>query len=261
MHEKNLITSWNVNSINVRFPHVCAFIDRFQPDFLCLQELKCENHKFPYAELEKKNLNLYIHGQKSYNGVAIISKTPAYSVKLGLDDNMAEDSQARYIQAEYEKFTLINIYAPNGNPADGEKFIYKITWMQKLLKRLELLIKSNKNIVLLGDFNVIPEEIDCHDPPSWLNDALFKKESRKAYQAILNLGFCDSWRSLYPNEIGYSFWDYQAGAWQKNHGIRIDHILTSPRLTDHIIDCTIHKDERGNEKASDHVPISLSLAL
>jgi exodeoxyribonuclease-3 len=251
------IVSWNVNSIKTRLEHVKQFIGYAQPDILMLQELK--GLEFPAAAFEELGYQTDAVVQKAYNGVAMISKVPFKVVhnKLPGDDT---DDHARYLEIETGGMRVINIYAPNGNPVDTEKFPYKLGWLTRLQKHLKELVEDNVPFAIGGDFNVIPEDKDCWDPKVWIQDALFRIESRQKLRAIMNLGMTDAFR-VFNNAPGqYTFWDYQAGAWQRNMGIRIDHFLLSPQLTDRLVSCSIDKEPRGWDKPSDHTPIIVEIA-
>lgn len=251
------IVSWNVNSIKVRLGHVEHYLDRAQPDVLMLQELK--GMDFPAEAFKAAGYESHAIPQKARNGVAVISKAPVTVVLDHLPGDKS-DEQARYLEFDYEGLRLINIYLPNGNPAPGEKYDYKLAWMDRLYARLAALRKDNVAFAIGGDFNVIPEAKDCYDPKSWENDALFMLESRRRFRRLVNLGLSDALRvhNTLPGE--YTFWDYQRGAWEKNHGIRIDHFLLSPTVADRLVSCTIDTEPRGQDKPSDHTPIMIELA-
>jgi len=251
------LASWNVNSIKIRANAVADWLGEAKPDAVCLQELKCEDKNFPQSLFEDLGYNIALFGQKTYNGVAILSKWPLSDVTSGLPT--LEDDQARYVEALVEcpgePVRLASIYLPNGNPVDGPKFDYKLRWMEALHEHARGLLSFEEPVVLAGDYNVIPAEDDVHDPEAWRDDALFRMESRDALRKLLNLGYRDAVR-LCTDESGlYTFWDYQAGAWQKNHGIRIDHLLLSPEAAAKINNAGIDKYVRGREKPSDHVPV------
>lgn len=246
------IASWNVNSIKARLDHVRDWLDRNQPDVLMLQELK--GLEFPADAFTAHGYESVFVSQKSYNGVAMLSRRPLTVIARALPGDAA-DEQARYLEAELDGIRLINIYLPNGNPLGTEKFTYKLDWMQRLRLRLAALRAEGVPVAVGGDFNVIPEDQDCHDPRAWTHDALFQPESRAAFRALLALGFYDAFRALHDGGGHYTFWDYQAGAWPANKGIRIDHFLLSPGLTDRLTACTIDTAPRGLERASDHTPI------
>ena len=247
-----IIGSWNVNSIKARMEHVKTWLEANKPDVLMIQELKGE--VFPADEFEKLGYGSAAVGQKAYNGVATLSR---HKIETGLQKLPGDDSdeQARYLETIINGVRLINIYLPNGNPVDSEKFPYKLRWMDRLKTRLRELRIANDPFLVGGDFNVIPEDADCYDPKAWAGDALFRTESRKSLRSIINLGLTDAFRIYHAGGGHYTFWDYQAGAWPKNHGIRIDHILLSPVLADRLQSCAIDRTPRGQEKASDHTPI------
>jgi exodeoxyribonuclease III len=255
------IATWNVNSINARLETVLDWFREAQPDAACLQEIKCVDEKFPREPFESMGYNCTVFGQKTYNGVAILSKHPLSDVRRGLDGE-AEDVQSRYLEAVVEgplTVRLASIYLPNGNPVGTEKFAYKLRWFERLNAHARQRLKLEEVLVLAGDYNVIPEPEDCHDPAAWLGDALFQPESRMAFRALKNLGLYDA------HELGgepahtYTFWDYQAGAWQRNHGIRIDHALLSPQAADRFGGIVTWRDARERDKPSDHVPVVLDL--
>lgn len=247
------LTSWNVNSIKARLEHVQNYLSAHAPDVLFLQELKGET----LPDISPDYTAIYA-GQKAYNGVAILSKTPVTLLldKLPGDDN---DEQARYLEADWNGLRLINIYLPNGNPVGTEKFTYKLAWMERLYHRLAHLRDERIPFLVGGDFNVIPEDKDCYDPTLWRGDALFRPETIRQFRKLISLGLTDALRVRNDAAGTYTFWDYQAGAWQRNNGIRIDHFLLSPPVTDRLIDCSIDKEPRGWDKASDHTPVSITL--
>lgn len=250
------IATWNVNSIKARTSHAQRWLERVQPDVLCLQELK--GLEFPHDAFG--GYKIHAVGQKAYNGVAILSKSSFDVIleKLPGDD---ADEQARYLEIQTaDGLRLINIYLPNGNPWPGEKFDYKMRWMDRLYARLKELREAEIPFVITGDFNVIPEERDCWDPKIWINDALYRIETRQKFRALLNLGLTDAFRTLNQNDHQYTFWDYQAGSWQKDWGIRIDHFLLSPAVTDRLASCIIDKEPRGEDSPSDHTPVILTIA-
>jgi exodeoxyribonuclease III len=252
------IATWNVNSIGVRLPHVLEFLKSRAPDVLLLQELKCEETKFPRLEIEALGYRAAVSGQKTYNGVAILSKHAIEDVKTGLPGDEA-DTQSRYIEATIQGLRVASVYLPNGNPVDSEKFPYKLRWFDRLYDHARALLALEAPAVLGGDFNVIPEDDDCHDPAAWAGDALFRMDSRRKWRALLNLGYADAFRLFHKDPGHYTFWDYQAGSWPKNNGIRIDHFLLSPHAADRAQACAIDKEPRGWEKASDHTPVILTL--
>lgn len=248
------IASWNVNSIKARLPNVLDWLRAAEPDVVCLQEIKCLPENFPAMEFEALGYQVELSGQKSYNGVALLSKTPLEGVISRLPGDKADD-QARYIEADTGALRVASIYLPNGNPLGSEKFSYKLAWMKRLQTQARELLALEKPVVLAGDFNVIPAPIDCYDPEAWRDDALFQPESRSAFRRILYLGYAEAWRDLKPAEVGYTFWDYQGRAWEGDRGIRIDHILLSPQAADRLVACEIDREPRGRQKASDHTPI------
>lgn len=251
------IVSWNVNSIKARAEHVQRFLKETAPDVLMVQELK--GLEFPEDLVSGFGYHVQYVGQKAYNGVAIISKEPANIIldHLPGDDT---DEQARYLEVEINGQRIINIYLPNGNPVGTDKYDYKINWMRRLYDRLSELRSQNIEFIIGGDFNIIPEDKDCHDPKAWANDALFLPRSRQHFRALENLGLYDAFRILNKSGGNYSFWDYQAGAWQNDKGIRIDHFLLSPYYADHLKNCTIDRAPRGWDKPSDHTSVILEIA-
>jgi exodeoxyribonuclease-3 len=257
------IATWNVNSIKVRLPHVLEWLKTASPDVLCLQEIKCIADNFPRGDIEDAGYNVAVSGQKTYNGVAVLTKSPLEDAIFALPGDKSDD-QARYVEGVTKlgetMVRVASIYLPNGNPVDTEKYTYKLDWMTRLRDRAAQLKAQEEPVVLAGDFNVIPTDGDVYDPDGWRDDALFRLETRRRFREILNLGYTDAFRALH-NEIGrYSFWDYQGGAWQKDFGLRIDHLLLSPQATDLLAACEIDKKPRGLEKASDHTPVWCELA-
>ncbi len=258
------IATWNVNSIKVRLPNLQLWLKDVQPDILLLQELKCQEDGFPFLEIEALGYRAYVVGQKTYNGVAILSKEPLDITHKALPGD-AEDTQARYIEARRGPLTVASIYLPNGNPieedgARGPKFAYKLRWLQRLEEHVRTLLASEQPFVLGGDYNIIPQAEDVYDPKGWEQDALFHPESRAAWRRLCGLGLTEAFRALHPDEKqAYTFWDYQQGAWPKNWGLRIDHFLLSPEAADMMTSCTIDRTPRGWEKASDHTPVVLQL--
>ncbi len=251
------IASWNVNSINARKDHVLKYLQGTDLDVLMVQELK--GLDFPAEDFKAIGYETAAVTQKAYNGVAVFSKTPITIILEKLPGD-GEDEQARYLEFETNGFRLINIYLPNGNPIGTEKFTYKLSWMGRLRERLKELKDNNIPFAIGGDFNVIPEDKDCHDPKAWKGDALFQPESIAAFRSLINLGLYEAFRIYNKNTKQFTFWDYQAGAWQKNNGIRIDHFLLSPEIADRIQNCTIDKTPRGWERPSDHTPIIIEIA-
>ncbi|MFK7840182.1 MAG: exodeoxyribonuclease III [Bdellovibrionales bacterium] len=256
------IASWNVNSIKARKDHVIKYLQDTNLDILMVQELK--GLDFPELDFHAIGYETAAVTQKAYNGVAVFSKKPI-NVILNRLPGDETDEQSRYIEFETDgpdgkPLRLINIYLPNGNPVGTEKFTYKISWMKRLRQRLKELKDNNIPFTIGGDFNIIPEDIDCHNPKAWANDALKQPESIAEFRALLNLGLTEAYRIFDKSPERYSFWDYQRGAWQKNDGIRIDHFLLSPEIADRIQSCTIDKTPRGWERPSDHTPIIIEIA-
>ena len=255
------IVSWNVNSVRARIQNILDYIKQSAPDILMLQEIKTEDKNFPVNDFKNIGYESYIFGQKSYNGVAFLSK-----VKINnINRNFIKDKrkQSRIIEGDIRNkkdlIKIINIYVPNGNPIETEKYDYKKNWLDSFIKEVNKTLKKNKNIIISGDFNVIPEEIDCHDYKKYENDALFKLEIRKKFRELINLGFVDVYRYIYRNKQEYTFWDYTSGSWQKNNGLRIDHFLVSNNILKNVKDIFINKKPRSKIKPSDHTPIELDI--
>ena len=254
------IATWNVNSIKARLPRVTGWLEATSPDVVCLQEIKCIDENFPAAEIEALGYHVAVHGQKTYNGVAILSKHPMEDVSTGLDGD-DEDEQARYIEATIKGIRVCGLYLPNGNPVPGPKFDYKLGWMDRLIVRAKELLETEEPFLMAGDYNIIPQDEDARRPEAWRQDALARPESRAAFRRLMNLGFTEAFRARTFGPGHYSFWDYQAGAWNRDDGIRIDHIMMTPQCADLLKDCGIDKDVRGREKPSDHVPVWVDLDL
>ena len=258
------IATWNVNSIRIRVDAATAWLKEAQPDVVALQELKCTDEQFPKEPFEALGYNCAVHGQKTYNGVAILSKRPMEDVTPRLPGGDGDD-HARYIEAivpgKKGVVRIASIYAPNGNPIGTEKFTYKLGWLERLRQRAMDILKLEEPAALMGDYNVIPTPDDVYDPKAWLTDALYRPESRSALRRIETLGYTDTIRACHPEPNLYTFWDYQAGAWQKDHGIRIDHIMLSPQAADRLKASGIDKHVRGREKPSDHVPVWCELDI
>jgi exodeoxyribonuclease-3 len=256
------IATWNVNSVRQRTEHLLRYLRDVAPDVLCLQELKCVDDAFPREEVEALGYNAAIHGQKGFNGVAILAKTPI-EVTRGLPGDPA-DEHARYIEAVLPHdggvVRVASIYLPNGNPPDTDKYAYKLAWMDRLIAHARTLLTLEEPLVLAGDYNVIPTPRDCADPQAWIADALFLPQTRARFRTLLNLGLTDALRATTDEAGLYTFWDYQAGAWQRNKGICIDHLLLSPQAADRLVKTTIDKALRGEDKPSDHVPVRIELA-
>ena len=257
------IATWNINGIKARNDVLLRWFDEAAPDVACLQEIKTVDEGFPSDVFEAKGYNVVVHGQKSFNGVAVLSKLPLEDVRRGLpgDDS---DVQSRYLEVvvstpDTSVARIACIYLPNGNPIATEKFPYKLSWMERLERHATELLELEEPLLLTGDYNVIPEDEDCTSPEAWADDALFQPESRSAFKRLKNLGFLDAVRACEPAHHTYTFWDYQAGAWQKNNGIRIDHLLLSSQAADKLMTAGIDKHTRSWERPSDHVPVWIEL--
>ena len=258
------IASFNINGIKARAAALPDWLDEAQPDVVVLQEIKSVDEAFPREMLEERGYNVETHGQKSFNGVAILSKLPLEDVTRGLPGDDADD-QARWIEATVVgndmALRVCGLYLPNGNPAPGPKYDYKLAWMARLQARAEALLAEETPFLMAGDYNIIPQAEDAAKPDSWREDALFRPESRAAWRRLVNLGLTDAFRARTQGPGHYSFWDYQAGAWNRNNGIRIDHFLLSPTVADRLRECQIDRDVRGRDKPSDHVPIWVELDI
>jgi exodeoxyribonuclease-3 len=259
------IVTWNINGVRARIGNLTHWLSESAPDIVCLQEIKTVDEQFPRAEIEALGYNVETHGQKGFNGVAILSKLRFDEVIRGLpgDDT---DEQARFIEGVFSTdkgaLRVVSLYLPNGNPIDDErKYPYKISWMARLERWAQQRLLLEEALVLAGDYNVIPEPIDARHPENWLGDALFQPATRQAFRRLKNLGFTEAVRSVTDAADTYTFWDYQAGAWQKNNGIRIDHLLLSPEAANRFSSASIEKHVRAWEKPSDHVPVAIDLAL
>ena len=253
------IATWNVNSIKVRLPNVLEWLSEAAPDVVLLQETKTVEEKFPELEIGDAGYNCAVMGQKSYNGVAILSKRPIEDLRRGLpgDDS---DEQARYIEAVISGVRVASIYLPNGNPVETEKFPYKLAWMARLAAHAATLLAYEEAVVLGGDYNVVPADGDVYDPEGWRDDALCQPEARAHFRTILNSGYTEAFRALNSETGLYSFWDYQKGRWQRDEGLRIDHLLLSPEATDRLEACEIDSGPRAKPKASDHTPVWCTLS-
>ena len=257
------IATWNVNSVKAHLEAVTTWLKEANPDVVCLQEIKCEDAAFPAFEFEALGYTCAVHGQKTYNGVAILSKLPLDDIQKGLPGGDG-DEQARFIAATVIDGSfavrVASLYLPNGNPAPGPKYDYKLAWMKRLQAFAQASMVHEEPLVLAGDYNVIPMARDARYPQNWTEDALFLPATRTAFTELKSLGLTEAFRALHPlNEGAFSFWDYQAGAWPKNNGIRIDHHLLSPQAADRLVSAEIHKHVRGWEKPSDHVPVVIEL--
>jgi exodeoxyribonuclease-3 len=252
------IASWNVNSVRQRLPHLLDYLRDAAPDVICLQELKCEDAVFPRQEVMDAGYNVETFGQKTFNGVALLSKTPLEDVTRGLPG--FEDAQSRYIEGVVTDgagavFRVASIYLPNGNPPDSDKYPYKLRFMDALIAHAKALLAQEERVVLAGDYNVIPAPEDVYDPKGWAGDALFLPQTRAKFRELLDAGYTEALRAVTDAPGQYTFWDYQAGAWQKNNGLRIDHLLLSPQAADRLKSVEVDKELRAAEKPSDHVPI------
>ena len=254
------IASWNVNSVKARLPHLLSFLEDAQPDVLCLQETKCPAADFPRLELKALGYEVETIGQRAYNGVALLSKHPATELVAGLIGN-SEDEQARYIEASFGEVRVASVYLPNGNPVGTDKFTYKLAWMQRLIDHTRELLRREIPFVLAGDYNICPTDDDVYDPVGFRDDALCRPEARSRFRALLYLGLTDAYRVFNPEPHRYTFWDYQAGRWHRDEGLRIDHLLLSPHAADRVAACGIDKRPRAKERASDHTPIWCELSI
>jgi len=264
------IATFNINGIKARIKALPDWLDEAQPDVALLQEIKSVDDAFPREVFEDLGYSVKTHGQKSFNGVAILSKLPLEDVVCGLPGDEG-DEQARWIEATVvgkRAIRLCGLYLPNGNPVEinddgtpvaGGKYDYKLRWMARMQARATQLLALEEPFLMAGDYNIIPQAIDAKRPDAWRDDALFRPESRAAYRRLLNLGFTEAFRARNAASGHYSFWDYQAGAWNRDDGIRIDHFLLSPQCADLLCDCQIDKEIRGREKPSDHVPVWIEL--
>ncbi|WP_374516425.1 exodeoxyribonuclease III [Brevundimonas sp.] len=261
------IATWNVNSVNARLPTVLAWLEAAQPDVVGLQEIKCLDEKFPREAFEDLGYNVETHGQKTYNGVALLSKHPMSDLRRGLpgvdaSGHEAEAKQARYIEAVIETARPVRVgclYLPNGNPIGTAKFAYKLAWFDRLQAHARTLLAQEEAFTLCGDYNVIPTREDARNPSAWTGDALFQPESQAAFRALRHLGLYDAGELGQQPPGTYTFWDYQAGAWQRDHGIRIDFHLLSPQAADRFRDVETHREARDMNKPSDHVPVVVDL--
>ena len=256
------IATWNINGVKARIDNLLVWLKDSQPDIACLQEIKSVDELFPRADIEALGYHVETHGQKGFNGVAILSKLRFDEVNRGLpgDD---DDQQARFIEGVFSTDTgvvrVVSLYLPNGNPLGSEKFPYKLGWMERLENWARERLDLEEPLVLAGDYNVIPQPEDAKNPDAWVDDALFQPESRGAFRRLCHLGYTDAVRAV-SDDVLYTFWDYQAGAWQKNNGIRIDHVMLSPEAADRLAGASVEKNLRAWEKPSDHVPVMIELA-
>ena len=251
------ISSWNVNSIRARIDNIKEYLKSSLPDIVLLQEIKTEEHNYPFDEINKLGYLSYVNGQKSYNGVSILSKNKLNEINKILPGDKIKQSRliSAKIKVKNKDAEIINIYVPNGNPVDTEKYTYKLNWIDLFIDEINKKLKNNNQIIIAGDFNIIPENIDVYAPEKYTNDALFKLEVRKRFRSLINLGLHDVFRNFNKKEGNYTFWDYQHGSWQRNNGLRIDHVLVSNNLIDLIQKIEIKKNIRNQTKPSDHVPV------
>jgi exodeoxyribonuclease-3 len=258
------IATWNINGVRARIDSATAWLKDAMPDVLCMQEIKSQDGAFPAGVFEDLGYNVAIHGQKGFNGVAILSKRPLEDVSRGLPGDDADD-QARFIEGVVSygggAIRVVSLYLPNGNPLGGDRFAYKLAWMERLRAYASARLADEEAFVLAGDYNVIPQPEDARFPDNWRKDALFQPETRAAFRRLVNLGLTDAFRACQGEPGHFTFWDYQAGAWQKNNGIRIDHALLSPLAADRLVAAAIDKRTREWEKPSDHVPVVVELDL
>jgi exodeoxyribonuclease-3 len=248
------IATWNVNSVKVRIDHLLSWVGDARPDVVCLQEIKCTTDEFPRLELQGMGYHVEALGQRSYNGVALLSREAPRDILRGLPGDPA-DEQARYIEATVADVRVASIYLPNGNPVDTDKFSYKLGWMKRLRARAKTLLAREQAVVLAGDYNICPTDDDVYDAEAWRNDALCRPESRAEFRSLVHLGFTDAFRVFHPEPHRYSFWDYQQGRWYRDEGLRIDHLLLSPQAADRLAAADIDTRPRAKEKASDHTPV------
>jgi len=248
------LATFNINGIKARLPRLIEWLEDSNPDVVCLQEIKSIDDNFPRLEIESLGYQVETHGQKSFNGVAILSKRPVSNLMRGLPGDPS-DEQARFIAAEIDGVFIGGLYLPNGNPAPGPKYDYKLSWMERFTAFAAEKLAEERPVIFTGDYNVIPQAEDAYDANDWLDDALYRPDTRKAFRKFENLGFTDAIRTVQPTGQAFTFWDYQRGAWQKDHGIRIDHIMMSPLAADLLLDSGIDRKARGKEKSSDHTPV------
>lgn len=254
------IASWNVNSVKARLPHLLSFLEDARPDVLCLQETKCLAADFPMLEVKALGYHVETIGQRAYNGVALLSQQPAEDLVSELLGN-AEDGQPRYIEATFGNVRIASVYLPNGNPVGTDKFTYKLAWMERLIDHTRELLRREIPFVLAGDYNICPTDDDVYDPVAFRDDALCRHEARSRFRALVYLGLTDAYRVFHLEAHRYTFWDYQAGRWHRDEGLRIDHLLLSPHAADRIASCDIDKKPRAKERSSDHTPIWCELAV
>jgi exodeoxyribonuclease III len=254
------IATYNVNGITSRLPVLLQWLKETSPDVACLQELKAPQEKFPEAAIKDAGYNAIWHGQKSWNGVAILSKSHPLEEICRVLPGDPDDSHSRYLEAKVNGIIIGCLYLPNGNPAPGPKFDYKLKWFNRLTLRAAELLSLKSPVILTGDFNVMPTEIDVYKPERWVNDALFRPETREAFKRLVDQGWTDAIRKIYPNEVIYTFWDYFRNNYERNAGLRIDHFLLSPELKDKLVAAGVDRHVRGWEKSSDHGPVWIELS-
>jgi exodeoxyribonuclease-3 len=258
------IATWNVNSIKKRLPHVLAFLAEVKPDVLLLQETKCVDADFPKLAIQGAGYHSIEHGQKAYNGVALIARARIEDPMIGLpggdEDAQALDTQTRYVEATIEGVRVASLYLPNGNPVGTEKFTYKLAWMERLAKHARALLAREAPTVLAGDYNVAPADADVYAPEKYRDEALCRPETRAAWRTLLHMGFTDALRALHPDETIYTYWDYMQNRWPQNHGWRIDHLLLSPQAADRLVAAGVDKGPRAKQDPSDHTPAWCELA-
>ncbi len=248
------IATYNVNGVNGRLPVLLRWLAETQPDIVCLQELKAPQEKFPEGAINEAGYNAIWNGQKSWNGVAILARgIPLQEVRRELPED-PEDTHSRYIEAIVGGMLVGCLYLPNGNPAPGPKFDYKLRWFERLKKHAKYLLSENIPVVLAGDYNVMPTELDVYKPERWIDDALFRPETRNAFKELVGQGWTDAIRKLHPDEQIYTFWDYFRNAYARNAGLRIDHFLLSPTISPRLVAAGVDRHVRGWEKSSDHAP-------
>jgi exodeoxyribonuclease III len=253
------IATYNVNGVNGRLPVLLRWLKEAKPDIVCLQELKAPQEKFPEKAINDAGYTAIWHGQKSWNGVAILSLNSDIKEVRRVLPGDAEDMHSRYIEAIVNKMLVCCLYLPNGNPAPGIKFDYKLKWFKRLRAHAKKLLAEDIPVVLTGDFNVMPTELDVYKPERWVNDALFRPETKAAFKKLVNQGWTDALRKLYPKEKIYTFWDYFRNAYARDAGLRIDHFLLSPKLKKRLVNGGVDKQVRGWEKTSDHAPVWITL--
>ena len=251
------IVTWNVNSIRARIDNIKKYLKFNSPDIALFQEIKTEEHSYPFDEIDKLGYTSYVNGQKSYNGVSILSKKKLKEINKILPGDKIKQSRliSAKIKIKNKDIEIINIYVPNGNPVDTEKYTYKLNWIDLFIKEIDKKLKNNNRLIIAGDFNIIPEEIDVYAPEKYTDDALFRLEVRKKYRTLINLGLHDVFRNFNKNKGYYTYWDYMQGSWQENNGLRIDHILVSNNLVDLVKKIEIKRNIRNQIKPSDHVPV------